>query len=156
MRMTKIFHTLIATWFYSGYLRPASGTWGTLAALPLCIAVAYFFGIVGILIGTVVLLALGLWSSAYYMAATNKHDPSEIVIDEAAGMMVACLPLLYHFDAFTIILCFVVFRVFDAVKIGPVGWLDDHIDGALGVMMDDIAAGLMAAITVLGWLLWIH
>ena len=69
-------------------------------------------------------------------------------------MMLACLPLLYQFDMITIFLCFIVFRIFDAIKIGPVGWLDKNINGALGVMIDDIAAGLIATITVIGYLLW--
>jgi phosphatidylglycerophosphatase A len=51
-------------------------------------------------------------------------------------------------------LCFLIFRVFDAVKTGPVGWLDKNIHGAFGVMIDDIAAGLLTAIVIIGGLLW--
>lgn len=143
---------LFATWFYSGYLRPASGTWGTLFALPLCLGVVYFGGLFGVIFATLTLFFGGLWASHHYMISIQKHDPSEIVIDEAAGMMIACLPLLYLFNWQMILACFILFRGFDAVKIGPVGWLDKNINGAWGVMIDDIAAGLMASICVLLWL----
>lgn len=155
--MIKIkLYDILATWFYSGYLKPASGTWGTLAALPLCLGVVYSFGLSGIITTTCVLFALGLWAAHRYEIETGEHDSSPIVIDEAAGMMVACVPLLCAYNIQTIILCVVFFRLFDAIKIGPVGWLDRHINGAWGVMIDDIAAGLMAAIIVLGLMVWMN
>lgn len=153
--MIKI-DTIIATFLYSGYLRPASGTWGTLASLPLCLGVTYYFGAMGIILGTIIITLTGLWASQSYMNRTKTHDPSEIVIDETAGMMVACIPLLFSFQWDIILLCFGLFRIFDAVKHGPVGWFDKNINGALGVMLDDIAAGLLTAITILGTMLWIN
>lgn len=147
-------YDIVATWFYSGYLKPASGTWGTIAALPLCLYIVYAFGLNGIITTSFILFSLGLWAAHRYEIKTGEHDSGRIVIDEAAGMMVACIPLLYAYNIETIILSFVFFRLFDAVKIGPVGWLDKNINGAWGVMIDDIAAGLMAAITVLGLLIW--
>jgi phosphatidylglycerophosphatase A len=143
--------TLIATFFYSGYLKPASGTWGTLASLPLCLAVTYQFGLWGIVIAALLLFTIGLWAAHQYEIETGEHDSSRIVIDEAAGMMIACIPLTLSFDWITIVVCFALFRLFDAVKKGPVGWLDKNINGALGVMIDDIAAGLMASIVALIW-----
>ena len=148
-------HILLATWFYSGFIRPASGTWGTLAALPLCLTLVYQWGHYGVIFGVMTLFIIGLWAASKYEIETGEHDSSRIVIDEVAGMMIACFPLLYHFDLYTTAGCFVAFRLFDAVKIGPVGWLDRNIHGALGVMLDDIAAGFMATIVVLGGLLWI-
>jgi phosphatidylglycerophosphatase A len=151
--MIKI-SNLIATWFYSGHIRPASGTWGTLAGLPLCLAFVHYGGHFGVIFGAIALFIIGLWAAHAYEIDTGEHDSSRVVIDEVAGMMLACLPLLYQFEIKTITACFIAFRMFDAVKIGPVGWLDRNINGALGVMMDDIAAGLLAAITVFGGLLW--
>jgi phosphatidylglycerophosphatase A len=148
--------TWLATWLYSGYLKPASGTWGTLAGLPLCLVTAYYLGAIGIILGALILFCIGLWASSLYQNHTHKHDPSEIVIDEVAGMMIACTPLLYHFDVITIIACFVLFRILDAVKEGPVGWCDKNINGALGVMIDDIVAGLMTTIIIIGLLLWMN
>ena len=135
-------------------MTPASGTWGTFAALPLCIAITLYWGLCGIILGSVTLFLIGLWVTHLHQKDTGDHDPSCIVIDEAAGMMIACIPLLYSFNWQTILACFILFRLFDAVKMGPVGWLDKNIDGALGVMIDDVAAGLMTAIVVLGGLLW--
>jgi len=156
IRTHKFIATLIATFFYSGYLRPASGTWGTFASLPLCLAITYYFGFTGIVFGTFIITMTGLWAAQSYMSYTQTHDPSEIVIDETAGMLVACIPLLISFQWDMIALCFILFRIFDAVKIGPVGWLDNTINGALGVMLDDIAAGLLTSLTLLGLLLWMN
>jgi len=147
-------YDIIATWFYSGYLKPASGTWGTFAALPFCILTVFYFGSIGLILGSIILFCIGLWAAHIYEIETGEHDSSRIVIDEAAGMMIASIPLAYSIDWITIILCFLAFRLFDAIKIGPVGWLDKNINGALGVMIDDIAAGLMATLLILGIKIW--
>lgn len=150
-------YDIIATWFYSGYLKPASGTWGTMAALPLCMLIAIFFGIYGLLLVSTLLFVVGLWASDRYERETGHHDSSHVVIDEAAGMMLASLPVaIIGFNWWLVALCFLGFRLFDAIKLGPVGWLDKNIDGPLGVMIDDIAAGLLAAIAILGLLTWIN
>jgi phosphatidylglycerophosphatase A len=147
---------LIATWFYSGYLRPASGTWGTVAGLPLCLVVTAYFGLIGIVVTTCLLFTLGLWSAHEFEIETGEHDSSRIVIDEVAGMMIACIPLLYQFDWMIVFACFALFRVFDAWKVGLVGWCDKKINGALGVMIDDIVAGFLTTIVMLGYLLWMR
>jgi phosphatidylglycerophosphatase A len=147
---------LIATWFYSGYLKPASGTWGTLAALPLCLAVTYHFGITGIILSAIILFFIGLWASYSFEKTIGEHDSSHVVIDEVSGMMIASIPLLYQFDAPMIAICFILFRILDASKIGLVGWVDKNISGALGVMCDDIIAGLLTVIIVLGGLIWMN
>lgn len=152
--MIKLYD-ITATWFYSGYLKPASGTWGTIAALPLCVATAFFFGSLGLILGSLILFCIGLWATNIYEKETGLHDSSHVVIDEAAGMMLATSPIIYYPQYWWMVgLCFLAFRLFDAIKIGPVGWLDKNLNGAWGVMVDDIAAGLMAAITILGALLW--
>ena len=153
--MIKLYD-LTATWFYSGYLRPASGTWGTLAALPLCFGVAIICGIWGLILGSMILFCIGLWASHQYEIKTGEHDSSRVVIDEAAGMMLASIPIVYYVQYWWMVaICFGAFRLFDAVKIGPVGWIDNNIHGALGVMLDDIAAGLMAAVVIMGVMQWI-
>ena len=149
-------YKLIATWFGSGSLTPASGTWGTLAGLPFCVFITYICGLNGVIFGSMILFILGLWAARRYEIETGVHDSKHVVIDEVVGMMLACIPLLYSFTPITVIACFAMFRLFDAVKIGPVGWLDKNIHGALGVMLDDVAAGLLTAIVVLGGLIWMH
>lgn len=148
-------YDILATWFYSGYLKPASGTWGTLAALPFCFFTAIYAGACGLIAGAILLFLIGLWAAHRYEQETGEHDSSRIVIDEAAGMMLASLPLVYYAQYWWMpAICFLAFRLFDAVKIGPVGWIDHNINGAFGVMLDDIAASLMATIAIMGGMLW--
>ncbi len=146
----------IATFFFIGHLRPAPGTWGSLAALP---AAAILYALGGpylILVGIAVAYALGLWATTVETAGQDDHDPSEIVIDEVVGQWLALLPVLFGATASGSpmlalwpgwIAAFVLFRLFDIWKPGPVGWADRRGD-ATGVMLDDVIAGLMAAVGV--------
>lgn len=153
--MTKL-STIIATWFGSGYLQPASGTWGTLASLPLCLLCVSYLNQFWFICVSLILFFIGLWATSLYQKNTKKHDPSEVVVDETTGMMLASIPLYYQFDWIMVFVCFTLFRIFDAVKIGPVGWLDRNVNGSLGVMLDDIAAGIMTSICILGYLIWMN
>ena len=83
------------------------------------------------------------------------HDPAGIVWDEFVGFWIAMLAVPPSWLALAV--GFALFRLFDIVKPWPIGWLDKHVDGGLGIMLDDIAAGLitallMAALRVAGWL----
>jgi len=147
---------LIGTFFYIGHMRPAPGTWGSLAALPVAYLIIMFTGWIGLLVGAIVAYVLGIWATATYCAETDNHDPSEIVIDEVAGQCVALLPVAYGVQMMGVsiqtlwpgwVAAFVLFRLFDITKPGPVGWADRRKD-ATGVMLDDIIAGVMAAIGV--------
>ena len=89
---------------------------------------------------------------------SKDHDPSEIVIDEVTGQFIALLPLSYAswmhgIDILAMwpgwIAAFALFRLFDITKPGPIGWADRRGD-ALGVMLDDVIAGIFAAIGVIG------
>lgn len=147
---------LIGTFFYVGHLRPAPGTWGSLAALPFAYVILLLTGWIGLLIATVIAYIVGLWATQNYCADTNNHDPSEIVIDEVVGQWVALMPVAYGVQMMNVslltlwpgwIAAFVLFRFFDITKLGPVGWADKR-DDATGVMLDDVIAGLLAAIGV--------
>ncbi len=147
---------LIATFFYAGHLRPAPGTWGSLAALPAAWVVHLIGGPLLFIFAIAVVFALGWWATAKETAGKADHDPSEIVIDEVAGQWIALLPVMIgaaHMGADVTALwpgwitAFVCFRLFDIWKPGPVGWADRRGD-ALGVMLDDVIAGIMAAIVV--------
>ncbi len=147
---------MIATVGGSGYLRPAPGTWGSLASLPLAGLVYAVAGPWGVLIGVVLAFGLGLWATAEMTRGMADHDPSEIVIDELVGQWIALLPIFFGAaSAGAAVLAlwpgwvaaFVLFRLFDIWKPGPVGWADRRGD-ALGVMMDDVIAGVFAAIGV--------
>lgn len=147
---------LFVTVLGSGRLRPASGTWGTLASLPLAWAVIVLFGWQGFLLATVAVTLAGLWAVARYLDGAASPDPSEVVIDELSGMWIALWPVavmaglsgeavLRHWPAW--VAAFVLFRAFDILKPGPVGWADRQ-HGAFGVMADDVIAGALAALCV--------
>ncbi len=148
---------IIATAFGVGHLRPAPGTWGALAALPLAWGLHLAGGFPLFLMGTAAIFILGVWATARMTEGASDHDPSEIVIDEVAGQLVALMPLSSAADRLGIdmtvlwpgwIAAFVLFRLFDIWKPGPVGWADRRRD-PLGVMLDDVIAGALAAIGVL-------
>ncbi|WP_338548176.1 phosphatidylglycerophosphatase A family protein [Roseovarius phycicola] len=148
---------LIATAFCVGHLRPASGTWGSFAALPGGWLLHVLGGPVLLVAATLLAFALGWWATALETKGKEDHDPSEIVIDEVVGQWIAILPLSIgatHAGAAITALwpgwiaAFILFRFFDITKLGPIGWADRRND-ALGVMLDDVIAGVFAAIGVL-------
>ncbi|WP_166415606.1 phosphatidylglycerophosphatase A family protein [Cochlodiniinecator piscidefendens] len=147
---------IIATFFHVGHLRPAPGTWGSLAALP----AAYILNLIGgfnlLAIATVVVFFAGWWATVQDTKGKSDHDPSEIVIDEVVGMWIALWPVAIGashagVDMLALypgwIVGFAAFRLFDITKPGPVGWADRQ-HTALGVMLDDVIAGIMAAFAV--------
>lgn len=147
---------LIATWFYSGHLKPAPGTWGSLAALPCAWLLYVLSGPYGLLLATALVFALGLWATQQETAGQDDHDPSEIVVDEVVGQWIALLPVAFGAaragaDVLAlwpgIVAGFVLFRLFDVWKPWLVGKADQRGD-ALGVMLDDVIAGVFAAIGV--------
>lgn len=147
----------VATLGGIGTLPVAPGTWGSLAALPLGYALHGLGGFFLLATATLLVCGLGWWATAAEEAATGTHDPGEIVIDEVIGQWIALWPLsagLSHagIDPWVFpwpgwVGAFVLFRLFDIWKPGPVGWADRQ-PGATGVMLDDIIAGLFAAIGV--------
>ena len=154
--MNNLTHS-IATFFWVGHLRPAPGTWGSLAALPVGWALHAIGGTPLLVLGIVLSFTLGWWATAMETKGKDAHDPSEIVIDEVIGQWIALLPLSFGATRMGVditvlwpgwIAAFVLFRLFDILKPGPVGWADRRND-ALGVMLDDVIAGVFAALGVL-------
>lgn len=147
----------LATYFYIGLLRPAPGTWGSAAAIPAAWVIHSLWGFPAFAAATVLVFFVGWWATANATRGKDDHDPSEIVIDEVVGQWIALWPLsagLWHMgaDAWVFpypgwVVGFLMFRLFDIWKPGPVGWADRRND-AFGVMFDDVIAGVMAAIVV--------
>jgi phosphatidylglycerophosphatase A len=109
----------------------------------------YSTGFIGLCAGIFLACLLGYWATAQETAGQYDHDPSQIVIDEVAGQWIALLPLAIWplpFDSAAVyyLFGFVAFRFFDITKPGLVGWAD-RLVGPLGVMLDDVIAGVMAA-----------
>jgi len=152
----------ISTFFLVGHLRPAPGTWGSLAAIPVAWGLHILGGPILLGLGVVLSFTLGWWATYLETKGKTDHDPSEIVIDEVAGQWLAFVPVSIgaaHLGASLTALwpgwitAFVLFRLFDIWKPGPIGWADRRGD-ALGVMLDDVIAGVFAALGVLffAWL----
>lgn len=143
---------LLATFFGAGRAPFAPGTFGSLATLPLAFALAYFYGINGILTGAAAAFFIGV-AATREVLKTSRHDPSFVVIDEVAGQLFAFAPVaaFLHNNAstaagLTYLLGFGLFRLFDITKPQPAKWADTKVLNAWGVMLDDIFAGLYAAL----------
>ena len=83
---------LIATWGGAGLLKPAPGSWGSLAALPFAYGLQAGFGPAGLAVAAVVLFAAGCWATGAYLGAVGGHDPPSVVVDEVVGQWLALLP----------------------------------------------------------------
>lgn len=146
--------SLVATWFGAGYLPKAPGTWGSLAALPCAFVIAHLGGAIALLVAAILLFPVGVAASARYGRRVGLSDPGVIVVDEVVGQWLAVLPVVGHpllgHDVIGYALAFAAFRLFDILKPWPVGALDRRLKGGLGVMADDAAAGVMAAILLWG------
>ncbi len=128
----------------SGLAPVAPGTFGTLAAIPLLFIMPsnpWLYGAI-----TVLLFVVGIYlcdSCASYM---QTHDHPAIVWDEWVGLLVAMF--LVPLSIVTVILGFALFRFFDILKPWPIGLADKKVSGGLGIMIDDVLAGIMAAIVL--------
>ena len=145
----SIWHPAViaATWFWSGLSPKAPGTMGSLAALPFGYAILYYAGQEALLLATISVFCLGILATNIYLKKTGKQDPGEVVIDEVAGQWIPLL--IVGTDLLLLVLAFILFRLFDILKPWPISWMDRHIKGATGVMIDDIVAGLFALFSLL-------
>jgi len=139
----------IATGAFTGYLPKAPGTWGSILGVGLWaglhrLELLPYLGILA------VLFVAGTACAGSAEKILDRGDPGIVVIDEIVGQLIALAAAPFHPAA--ALLGFVLFRVFDIVKPFPVNWLDKHIHGGLGIMLDDVAAGLYALLTL--QLLW--
>ncbi|WP_093991587.1 phosphatidylglycerophosphatase A family protein [Flavimaricola marinus] len=147
---------LIATFGGVGNLRPAPGTWGSFAALPVALVLIWIGGPWLLVLGIVVVCAFGYVAAKAEIAATGDTDPSHVVIDEVAGQWIALAPVAFGAGIMTVPVtalwpgwlgAFVLFRLFDILKPGLIGRADRRGD-ALGLMLDDVIAGVFAALGV--------
>ncbi len=137
---------LIATWFGSGLIKPAPGTWGSLAALPFAWVIATFGESWYLLPAAIALFPVGVWAATEYDRVKESHDSSEIVVDEVVGVWITLAfvpPDWLHY-----LVGFVLFRLFDILKPWPVRWADRKIAGGMGVMLDDVLAAIYAALSL--------
>ena len=138
----------ISLGFGSGLAPKAPGTFGTLAALPLLwlfVKLPLSLAIILIVLGTV----FGIWCTEKTANALGLKDPGPIVWDEFMGLFVSGLPLIIlgpeSRTLLSFLLIFGLFRAFDIAKPYPVSWFDTSFEGGMGIMLDDLAAGVLAA-----------
>ena len=154
----------------SGLPRRAPGTWGSVGGLIVAIPLMSL-GFVPFLIITILSCLIGIWICGRTSELMQGHDDPHIVWDEWAGIWITLLPFSYmsvstasywqdisqSLSVIALIIAFVLFRFFDIIKPPPIGWADKKVAGGLGIMLDDIIAGVMAAavwiIVMLGMLL---
>lgn len=141
----------LALGFGSGLIPFMPGTFGSLAALPLLIPFSYLPPITLLLVA-VLASAIGIYLCGKTADDMQVHDHGSIVWDEVAGILLTFLwvPL----SLWTVVAGFLLFRFFDIVKPWPIGPVDKYVSGGLGIMLDDIIAGLMACASLHG-LIWI-
>jgi phosphatidylglycerophosphatase A len=132
---------LLATGCYAGYIPIASGTFGTLVAVPLC----FLLSMVGPLWETVLIVlfvGLAIWVSGKAEKVFKEKDSRFIVIDEIAGFLVTLFLLPWGLK--TVLAGFLIFRLMDIAKPFPIRRLEDQLPGGWGVVGDDVLAGLYA------------
>jgi phosphatidylglycerophosphatase A len=131
----------LATGFYIGNLPFAPGTFGSLIGLPLCFALTGI-SLAPAMLGTLFFILFAVCIADAAEKILKQSDPGCIVIDEIAGMMVTLIGL--PFNPITVVIGFIIFRILDILKPFPIRNLDKRIPGGLGVVADDVAAGIIA------------
>ena len=139
MNFRKNSIVFIATGGYIGYIPWAPGTFGSLWGL----FFGYLFSRLPFYLNFVCLAGFALfavWVADQAQKIIQQKDPGCIVIDEAVGLVIGLFGLTLN--VYTVIIGFALFRLFDILKPPPVGWLDKKVSGGIGIVLDDVAAGI--------------
>jgi len=138
---------LLAFGFGAGLAPRGPGTWGSLIALPLA-ALLLPWPLIFLLV-TLLITLVGIPICGQAAKKLGVHDHGGIVWDEIAGQMIACIPLFILPPSLNLIsglgMAFVLFRLFDIAKPWPIRFVDKHVEGGFGIMLDDVLAGFAAA-----------
>ena len=150
----KIFTKVFVSIFYIGYIKFASGTWGSLAAILILYPFIKFniFSFETLIIIFTILFFISNICINFFSNFTNSNDSKHIVIDELLGIFI--ILIFYDFifiynDFITLILIFFIFRLFDIIKIFPANYIDKNLKNVYGVIMDDIVAGIYTIFTLM-------
>ena len=143
----------LATWFGCGYAPKAPGTAGTLGGLAVAWPLAQYLHFTPWCFAALAALVtpVGIWAAQQVINSTGNSDPQKVVIDEVLGVWVT-LAGAPHLNAAAWFLAFALFRIFDITKPWPVRNLE-KLHGGTGVIVDDLAAGVYAAVVMAlaGW-----
>jgi phosphatidylglycerophosphatase A len=149
-RFARSFAVILASAGGAGYLPVAPGTWGSALAVAIFVLLSplglWQFGLT-----LVALFFLGIWAADTAERVFEQKDDRRIVIDEVGGQLVTLAPLLVLESSRSLaalVTGFVLFRCFDIWKPGPVRWAERRFEGGVGVMMDDLVGGILAAVVL--------
>lgn len=142
----------IATGAYSGFLPKAPGTWGSAVGVLFWLLIGRM-DLLPFLTVISFLFLVGICSAGAAEKILDRGDPPQVVIDEVVGQLLAltAAPL----QPVAVLFGFLLFRFFDILKPFPIGWMDRRLHGGLGIMLDDVVAGLYALL-VLQLGLWLY
>ena len=138
-------NTLFVSVFGVGFIPIASGTFGSLAGIIIGY-ILYYINNNLLYFVIPVLFILGVFCANIYQKQTGEKDSSVIVIDEVVGQLIAMLFIID--DPLLVFISFILFRIFDVFKPWPASYADSKIKGGLGVMLDDVVAGIYALISL--------
>lgn len=140
--MKKPLYWYIATWFGCGLSPIVSGTVGSLGALPFAYVIQTQLGNFALFSASILIFFIGCWASNQYLKHNSGHgeDPKQIVVDEVAGQWLLLSVLFPTWQSYLV--GFFLFRAFDVAKPWPISLADAKIKGGVGVMFDDMLAGL--------------
>ena len=150
--MIKEFNLLFITFFKIGKIKFAPGTIASLITCLLFLLFLNFFNIVNLFFGTLLIALYSFVAINNSFVSFNSKDPQEIVIDEVVGQMVPLLAIpIYETlyiapKVYYCVAAFLLFRLFDIWKPFPINFIDKNIEGSLGIMLDDILAGIYTTI----------
>lgn len=137
---------LLAFGFGSGLVSKAPGTFGTLTALPFYwLLVQTNLTIYSMV--TAIVVVSGVWICGEAAKKLGEHDFAGIVWDEIAGYLITMWLVAFSWQA--MVVGFLLFRVFDIVKPWPIKWVDRRVQGGLGIILDDVLAGIFAGVVLL-------
>lgn len=138
----KQWHVWLSTWFGSGRLRPAPGTMGSLAAMPVGYLIAQHTGPLGLGLAALSLFLIGTVAADRFGKKSGVADDQSIVVDEVVGMWIAAIPAEGNWTLWWI--AFFLFRLFDIYKPWPASHYDKRSRDGYDTMMDDVVAGAYA------------
>ena len=150
MRAPKVWSNLwhfLAFGFGTGLAKKAPGTWGTLAGLAV-MPLLYQLPLQLVLLFIVLASIFGVWLCGRVAEDLGVPDHGGIVWDEMVGIWLTLILLPNSLVWW--VLGFILFRILDILKPWPISWLDRHVAGGLGIMLDDILAGIIAGLLLLG------
>ena len=150
----------LATLFFLGNMSNMPGTLGSLVGLVIGVIIVSFLSVVSFALILVLIFILSYFSIVAYTRKPDEtgHDPKEVIIDEVLGQLVSMAPLMFFVEntrelLIYVFISFFLFRFFDILKPWPI-YIFDRIKTPLAVILDDIAAGILASLVLLVILFW--